>query len=296
MEIREIRIEDARRFVDLIKRVESESDFMLMEPGERMLTVEQQIKRIEGMKKSNNSTIFLAEKDEELIGYLIAVGGTVTRNKHSVYLVVGILQQYRGLGIGTKLFQQLDVWAIAKEIHRLELTVIKHNTSALALYRKMGFEIEGTKKHSVKIGDEFVDEFYMAKLLPTTVAGEKSLLAGMEGFFIPVKNPEVSAKWYEEILGFSMVYQEEEAAVLRIAEVSQTVVCLVKTENHQPMQFPENNFGVGKYYNFIPRDLEKTYERLVAQGVQVNQIDGEGNTRFFTFYDPDGNPLGVCGE
>ncbi|GAB6482054.1 hypothetical protein bcgnr5384_48170 [Bacillus cereus] len=38
---------------------------------------------------------------------------------------------------------------------------------------------------------------------------------------------------------------------MKIEEESQTVVFLVKTVNYQPMEFPENNFGVGKYYNFI---------------------------------------------
>lgn len=122
----------------------------------------------------------------------------------------------------------------------------------------------------------------------------KPLLKGIEGVFIPVKDPELSANWYEEILGFKLLYIEEEAAVMKIAEQSQTVVCLVKTLNHQPMKFPNNNFGVGKYYNFIPQNIEETHKFLLKQNVKVNPIDGEGNTRFFTFYDPDGNPLGVC--
>lgn len=122
----------------------------------------------------------------------------------------------------------------------------------------------------------------------------KPLFHGMEGVFIPVKNPESSAKWYEEILGFQLIYLEEEAAVMKIGEESQTVVCLVKTLNHQPMKFPENNFGVGKYYNFISTNIEESHTLLVERNVKVNQIGGEGNTRFFTFYDPDGNPLGVC--
>ena len=122
----------------------------------------------------------------------------------------------------------------------------------------------------------------------------KPLLKGMEGVFIPVKDPEMSANWYEKILGFKLLYIEEEAAVMKIAEQSQTVVCLVKTLNHQPMKFPSNNFGVGKYYNFIPRNIEETHKILLEQNVKVNPIDEEGNTKFFTFYDPDGNPLGVC--
>lgn len=60
------------------------------------------------------------------------------------------------------------------------------------------------------------------------------------------------------------------------------------------MKFPENGFGVGKYYNFIPRDINETYRLLIERGVKVNPISGEGTTQFFTFFDPDGNPLGVC--
>jgi len=122
----------------------------------------------------------------------------------------------------------------------------------------------------------------------------KALLQGMEGVFIPVKDPKLSAKWYEEKLGFTLIYIDEEAAVMQIAEKSQTVVCLVRTLNHQPMKFPDNNFGVGKYYNFLSLDIEETHRLLVEKNVRVNSIGGEGTTKFFTFYDPDGNPLGVC--
>jgi RimJ/RimL family protein N-acetyltransferase len=40
-----------------------------------------------------------------------------------------------------------------------------HNEAALALYKKMGFEIEGRKKHSLLINGTYVDEYCMAKLL-----------------------------------------------------------------------------------------------------------------------------------
>ena len=122
----------------------------------------------------------------------------------------------------------------------------------------------------------------------------KALLKGMEGVFIPVKDPALSAKWYEEVLGFQVIYIEDHAAVMKIAEQSQTVVCLVKTESHKPMEFPENGFGVGKYYNFIPADIEEAYRELSLKDVKVGPLGGEGDTKFFTFYDPDGNPLGVC--
>ncbi|KIL50905.1 GNAT family N-acetyltransferase [Jeotgalibacillus campisalis] len=166
MLIREIKPDDAESFVYLIKQVEAEAEFMLMEAGERKISPEQQRKGLEQLGKESNSTIFVAEQEGgKLLGYLIVIGGNARRTKHSVYLVIGISTQYQGLGIGTKLFKQLEEWATLHNIHRLELSVVTRNKAGLRLYKKMGFEIEGTKRHSLLIDGEFVDEYYMSKLL-----------------------------------------------------------------------------------------------------------------------------------
>lgn len=68
-------------------------------------------------------------------------------------------------GVGTKLFTKLEEWAKERAIHRLELTVMVHNIAGIALYKNMGFEIEGTKRHSLFIDGNYVDEYYMSKLL-----------------------------------------------------------------------------------------------------------------------------------
>ncbi|WP_413303386.1 GNAT family N-acetyltransferase [Bacillus sp. 1P10SD] len=165
MNIREARESDAENLVSLIKQVETEADFMLMEPGERQVTPEQLKQRIASFQKSGNSTFFVAENDGELIGYMFAIGGTAKRNKHSVYIVIGILKDYRGQGIGTRLFEKLEDWAVERNFRRLELTTVTRNVAGVALYKKMGFEVEGIKKDSLIIDGEFVDEYYMAKLL-----------------------------------------------------------------------------------------------------------------------------------
>lgn len=165
MLIREIKVDDAVNFVNLIKRVESESKFMLFESEERSINPEEQVKRIEVMRKSKNSTILIAEKENQLIGYLIAIGGNANRNKHSVYLVIGVLAQFRGLGVGTQLFEHLEKWATKHDIQRLELTVVTLNNAGIRLYKKMGFDIEGTKRQSLYIEGQYVDEYYMSKFL-----------------------------------------------------------------------------------------------------------------------------------
>jgi len=165
MIIRKIKASDAEKFVHLTQQVEGSSEYMLWEAGERNIQPQQQRKMIESIEENENSTIFVAENDNVFMGYLMAIGGNARRGKHSAYIVIGIVEDYRGQGIGTKLFKELEQWASNHNIHRLELTVVTTNEAALVLYKKTGFEIEGTKKHSLFIDGEYVDEFYMSKLL-----------------------------------------------------------------------------------------------------------------------------------
>lgn len=121
-----------------------------------------------------------------------------------------------------------------------------------------------------------------------------TLLRGVEGLFIPVSDPQASAQWYASNLGCEPLFDEEEAAVVRLGNGSRTVLCLVKTQMPLPVEFPQNCFGVGKFVNFEVDDLDRVHALLVDRGVEVGAIGAEGSSRFFTFRDPDGTPLGVC--
>ena len=63
------------------------------------------------------------------------------------------------------MFEALDEWAMKKDIHRLELTVAANNKAGLRLYEKAGFQMEGTKRDSLYIDGQYVDEYYMSKLI-----------------------------------------------------------------------------------------------------------------------------------
>ena len=165
MLIRTIRSDDAEQFLNLCKKLDQETRFMLLEPDERTITVQEQRDHIERLLLQKNSTIFIAEHNGQLVGYLEASGGQFRRNRHSVHIVIGILQDFTGQGIGGQLFAALEEWARQKSITRLELTVMTHNQAGLALYKKRGFTIEGTKKHSLLINGQYIDEYYMTKLL-----------------------------------------------------------------------------------------------------------------------------------
>ena len=164
MQYRKLAITEAESFWEMMNQLDYETKYMLYEPGERIKNIarmESLIQRaIEG-----EDFLLVAEEDDKIVGYISAQRGSFKRIAHSAYIVVGILQKYRGRGIGTEFFIQLDNWAEEKKFTRLELTVICENETAKHLYEKSGFEIEGIKRKSVLLDGNYLDEFYMAKIL-----------------------------------------------------------------------------------------------------------------------------------
>ena len=163
MQYRNLVKTDAERFWEMMNQLDHETKYMLYEPGERT----KNITRIESLIQNSvegDDFLLVAEADDRIVGYISAQKGGLNRIAHSAYIVVGILQKYRGNGIGTEFFKQLDNWAGEKKITRLELTVICENEVAKHLYEKNGFEIEGVKRKSVFVDGKYLDEFYMAKI------------------------------------------------------------------------------------------------------------------------------------
>ena len=163
--IREIRESDAETFLSLCKQLDHENKFMMLEPGERNTTIEEQKQRITDVLSSDNGIIFVAEEAGMLVGYLSAIGGHFARNRHEAYIVIGILERFTGQGLGTAFFKNLEDWAKEHGLHRLELSVMVHNQRGVGLYQKMGFEIEGIKRDSLLVDGSYVDEYYMSKLI-----------------------------------------------------------------------------------------------------------------------------------
>ena len=163
--IREIKVEDAASFLQLSKQLDEETKFMLYEPGERKTTAEQQEQMIHRFIQNEKATIFVAIEEEKIVGFILVNGNNIQRKRHVAAIVIGILQECSGRGIGTSLFKEVEKWAKLHDVWRLELTVMAHNTRAQALYKKAGFEKEGVKKAALIIDGKGIDEYEMAKLL-----------------------------------------------------------------------------------------------------------------------------------
>ncbi|WP_367619249.1 GNAT family N-acetyltransferase [Planococcus shenhongbingii] len=164
IEIREAARNDAEQLAEVMKNAE-ESGYMLFDPGEREIVLESFAAFIEATNQQEKSRIFIVCEKKRIIGYLIARSEKPKRISHRAHLVIGIHSDSRGKGIGKALFLHMLDWAKKVNLHRLDLTVVAGNEAAVALYKKMGFEIEGVKRDSLVINNHYVDEYYMSKLI-----------------------------------------------------------------------------------------------------------------------------------
>jgi RimJ/RimL family protein N-acetyltransferase len=83
---------------------------------------------------------------------------------HCGTLGVGLLPDFRGKGIGPKLMGQTIDAAFAFGLTRIELTVREENVNAIALYKSLGFEIEGLHRNAVCIEGQYENLYSMALL------------------------------------------------------------------------------------------------------------------------------------
>ena len=164
MKLRKAESRDAAQIAQVIKNAE-DSGYMLFNPGEREISAESFGKFIDVLNANEKSGVFIACEEQQVVGYLIAQNENPQRISHRAYMVAGVHSDSRGKGVGKALFSHVIAWAKSVNLHRLELTVIAENASAVALYQKMGFEIEGVKRDALLINGSYVDEYYMAKLL-----------------------------------------------------------------------------------------------------------------------------------
>jgi ribosomal protein S18 acetylase RimI-like enzyme len=74
---------------------------------------------------------------------------------HGGVLGVGVLQDYRGQGIGTALIRAAIDMARATGLTRIELTVREQNARAIELYERLGFVREGVKRNAVRVDGDY---------------------------------------------------------------------------------------------------------------------------------------------
>jgi ribosomal protein S18 acetylase RimI-like enzyme len=109
----------------------------------------------------DESTIFLAEHENRLIGVTgIARGGSPKTRHSATVWGVYVRPEWRGLHLAEELIHASFTWARARNIVATRLGVTATNTSAIRCYERCGFQITGTEPRAVYYEGQYHD-FYM---------------------------------------------------------------------------------------------------------------------------------------
>jgi RimJ/RimL family protein N-acetyltransferase len=75
------------------------------------------------------------------------------------------LQDHSHQGVGSKILQAVEKWALEQSINRLESQVAQSNAIAVAFYAKHGYQQEGLAKQAIRVANTYYDSCLMGKIL-----------------------------------------------------------------------------------------------------------------------------------
>lgn len=107
----------------------------------------------------------VAVRGEELVGQLGLEVFQSPRRRHVATFGMGVKASARGTGVGSALLSAaIDMCENWMNVSRIEVEVYTDNEAAIGLYRKHGFEIEGTCRRYAFRNGVYVDAHVMARL------------------------------------------------------------------------------------------------------------------------------------
>ena len=158
--------DDAQMLLNGLKQVSGETRFLLKEPEEITLTIEQEKEFIKNNNESDTNVFLIGFLDGEYVGNCSLMGKILLRQKHRASMGIALKQRFTGVGIGTAMMEKIIALATEMGYEQLELEVVANNERAIHLYKKMGFEVYGTFPSTMKYLDgTYADEHWMMRKL-----------------------------------------------------------------------------------------------------------------------------------
>lgn len=138
--IRNPRREDAVNLIEYLKVTASETPYLIREPEEITITLEEEYDYIQKVTESEHALLLIAEVDGKHAGNCALNScGTFQRYRHRCGVAIALYQEFCGMGIGKRMLKE-------------------------RLYKQLGFQIYGTLPHAVKYKDgTYEDEYLMVK-------------------------------------------------------------------------------------------------------------------------------------
>lgn len=141
--IRSAVADDAEQLSAVRLQIDGETENMDRDRGEAFIDPAGFKEIIRTDTERPRNLFLVAEAKGRIVGFSRCEGTDLKRFSHKVEFGVCVLQAYWGYGIGNNLLKESLAWADRNGIRKVTLNVLETNEKAVALYKKLGFEIEG---------------------------------------------------------------------------------------------------------------------------------------------------------
>ncbi|WP_121744647.1 GNAT family N-acetyltransferase [Natronorubrum halophilum] len=160
--IRPARQEDLSGVVGAIRQVAEEKTYIEAE------SVADEIDHEEALLRHNeieSRMFFVATVDDEVVGWVHLHAPELEKLSHTAELTVGVLEEYRGHGIGSHLLSRGLEWAGSNGYERVYQSVPSSNEDAIAFLDEHDWETEAVREDHYKLNGHYADEVMMAMTL-----------------------------------------------------------------------------------------------------------------------------------
>lgn len=145
---------DAQSLLEAVSRYLIDSEYLLTSIEEFNPTLQDERRWIETLNENRNCLLLVAEHRGKIIGNIDLKGELRKKTRHNALLGIGILKEWRGIGLGRLLMEYAISWAQQSlSLETLWLHVFAGNTHAIHLYQSMGFRELCVQKNFIKKPD-----------------------------------------------------------------------------------------------------------------------------------------------
>jgi ribosomal protein S18 acetylase RimI-like enzyme len=108
---------------------------------------------------------FVACVEGDVVGWVHLKHVDLEKLKHTAELTLGVLEAYRGMGIGSQLLDRGVGWADEQGLEKIYNAIPASNESAIEFLDARGFETEAVREDHYKLNGHYIDEVMMARAL-----------------------------------------------------------------------------------------------------------------------------------
>jgi len=153
---------DLTGLVGVMREVAEEDAYLTAESVVDLLDHEEVVFRNNDVE---SRTFFVATVGDEVVGWVHLRSPKFEKLRHTAELTIGVLDEYRGHGIGSHLMEHGLEWAKSNGFEKVYQSLPATNQQAVTFLEQHRWETEAIRPAHFKIDDEYVAEQQMAVVI-----------------------------------------------------------------------------------------------------------------------------------